>query len=194
LTTWALWLAVGYFAGSIPFGVLVTRWRTGKDVRAHGSGNIGATNVARVAGKALGALVLVLDAAKAAVPVLLSQHFVPGDYWLHVATGAAAFVGHVFPVWLKFQGGKGVASAAGALAVLLPWSAVAGFAVWVSVLLILRISSVGSLLGALVAVGLAFFQPVPRPYAWLSVGLTLAMIFTHRGNIQRLLKGGENKV
>jgi glycerol-3-phosphate acyltransferase PlsY len=194
LTTWALWLAIGYFAGSIPFGVLVTRWRTGKDVRAHGSGNIGATNVARVAGKALGAVVLVLDAAKAAIPVVLAQHFVPGEPLLHAAVGFAAFVGHVFPVWLKFQGGKGVASAAGALAVLLPWSAVAGFAVWILVLLIFRISSVGSLLGALVAVALAFFQPVPAPYAWLSVVLTLAMVFTHRGNIQRLIKGGENKV
>jgi acyl phosphate:glycerol-3-phosphate acyltransferase len=192
--TWAVWLAVGYLAGSIPFGVLVTRWKTGQDVRAHGSGNIGATNVARVAGKALGAVVLVLDAAKAAVPVFLAQRLVPEAPWLHAAVGAAAFLGHVFPVWLKFKGGKGVASAAGALAVLLPVSALAGFAVWLTVLLVFRISSVGSLLGALVAVSLSFFQAVPPAYPWLAVGLTVAMLWTHRGNIERLLKRQENKV
>lgn len=192
--TWAVWLSVGYLAGSIPFGVLVTRWKTGKDVRQHGSGNIGATNVARVGGKGLGALVLALDAAKAGVPVLLCQRLVPGEPWLHAAVGAAAFLGHVFPVWLRFKGGKGVASAAGALAVLLPWSAAAGFAVWLLVLAVFRVSSVGSLLGALLAVGLGFVVDAPRAYSWLAVGLTGAMLWTHRGNIQRLLNKQEHKV
>ena len=192
--SWALWLTAGYLAGSVPFGVLVTRWRTGKDVRAHGSGNIGATNVARVAGRALGAVVLALDAAKAALPVFFAQRLVPDQPWLHAAVGAAAFAGHVFPVWLKFKGGKGVATALGALAVLLPYSALAGFAVWLTVLVLFRISSVGSLLGALVAVGLAFVQAVPAPYPWLAVALTVAMLGTHRGNIGRLVHGGENKV
>ena len=184
----------GYLAGSIPFGVLVTRWKTGKDVRDHGSGNIGATNVARVGGKFLGGVVLLLDALKAAIPVFLTQRLVPESPWLHCAVGAAAFLGHVYPVWLKFQGGKGVATALGSLAVLLPWSALAGFAVWVTVLVLFRVSSVGSLLGALVAVGIGFFLAVPREYPWLAVALTLAMLWTHRGNLQRLVKGQENKV
>lgn len=192
--TWALWVGLGYLAGSVPFGVLVTRWRTGKDVRAHGSGNIGASNVARVAGKTLGALVLLLDAAKAAVPVLLAQQLLPEQPWLHAAVGAAAFVGHVYPVWLRFEGGKGVATALGALAVLLPWSALAGFAVWLTVLALFRVSSVGSLLGAVVAVALGFLVPGPRAYPALAVALTLAMLWTHRGNLQRLAAGREHKV
>jgi acyl phosphate:glycerol-3-phosphate acyltransferase len=192
--TWALALLGGYLAGSIPFGVLVTRWKTGKDVRDHGSGNIGATNVARVGGKALGAFVLFLDAAKAAVPVFLAKHYLPESPWVHCAVGAAAFVGHVYPVWLRFQGGKGVATALGSLAVLLPYSAVGGFAVWATVLAIFRVSSVGSLLGALVAVALGFVLPGPREYPWLAVALTAAMLWTHRGNLQRLVKGQENKV
>ena len=192
--TWLLWAAVGYLAGSVPFGVLVTRWKTGKDVRDHGSGNIGATNVARVAGKALGAVVLVLDAAKGAAAVGAALHFVPGQPLVHVLTGAAAFCGHVFPVWLKFKGGKGVATALGVLGVLLPFSALAGFAVWAAVLAAFRISSVGSLLGALVAVGVGFLVPGPREYPLLAVGLTLAMLWTHRGNLERIWKRTENKV
>lgn len=186
-------LILAYLLGSIPFGVVLARARN-INLRSEGSGNIGATNVARVGGKALGALVLLLDAAKAGVPVFLCQRLAPSEPWLHAAVGAAAFGGHVFPVWLKFKGGKGVASAAGALAVLLPWSALAGFAVWLAVLAVFRISSVGSLLGALLAVGLGFAVDVPRAYPWLAVGLTVAMLWTHRGNIQRLVKRQENRV
>src|SRR5262252_965837 len=92
-----LLVGVGYFAGAIPFGVLVTRWFTGRDVRSAGSRNIGATNVARVAGKKFGVLVLALDAGKGALPVLLSL-YLSDERWIHAATGLAAFLGHVFPV------------------------------------------------------------------------------------------------
>jgi glycerol-3-phosphate acyltransferase PlsY len=187
-------IALAYLSGSIPFGVLVTRAFAKKDVRSEGSGNIGATNVARVAGKKLGALVLVLDAVKGAGPVLAVLQLFPAEVRLHAAVGLAAFLGHVFPVWLRFKGGKGVATALGVLAVLLPWSAVAGFVVWGVLLALTRTSSIGSLLGGLVAIVLGFFQGQPLEYPLLGVALLLAMIWTHRGNLARLASRSENTV
>src|SRR5204863_5129238 len=99
-------VVLGYLAGSIPFGVLLTGWFANKDVRAAGSGNIGATNVARVAGKKIGAVVLLLDAAKGALPVVLAMHLQPAEYRVHVAVALAAFLGHVSPGWLKLKGGE----------------------------------------------------------------------------------------
>ncbi len=167
-------VALGYVAGSIPFGVLLTRWRAGVDVRSRGSGNIGATNVARVAGRKLGLLVLALDALKGTLPVLLSLWLVPGEPRLHAGVGLAAFLGHVFPVWLKFQGGKGVATALGVLAVLVPWAALCGALVYVLVFSVLRVSSVGSLAGGTSAVVAAFLLPGPREYAGLTALLLVA--------------------
>ena len=187
-------VALGYLAGSIPFGVLLTKWFAGKDVRSGGSGNIGATNVARVAGKKIGAVVLLLDAAKGALPVLLAMRLQPLEYRVHVAVALAAFLGHVFPVWLKFKGGKGVATAAGVLAVLLPLAAAAGFAVFAILVALFRISSVGSLAGGVTAIGVSFFLGKPIEYPVLAVVLLGLMVFTHRGNISRLLKRKENKV
>ena len=191
-----VWLlvALGYFAGSIPFGVIITSLVAGKDVRAAGSGNIGATNVARVAGKKLGAVVLLLDAAKGSLPVLLGLWLAPPNALLHVAIGAAAFLGHVFPVWLKIKGWKGVATALGVLLVLLPTSALIGFATWVIILAATRISSIGSLLGALLAIISGFFLGRPLEYSLLGVGLLLAMLWTHRGNLERIFKRTENRV
>ena len=187
-------VALGYFAGSIPFGILLTKWFAGKDVRAGGSGNIGATNVARVAGKKVGAVVLVLDAAKGALPVLLAMQLLPAAYAVHVAVALAAFLGHVFPVWLKFKGGKGVATAAGVLAVLVPLAAAAGFVVFAVIVAITRVASVGSLAGGITALGVSFFLGKPIEYPLLGATLLALMVFTHRGNIQRLLKRSENKV
>lgn len=192
-----LLIAAGYLCGSVPFGVLVTRSIRGVDVRSQGSGNIGATNVARVAGKKLGVLVLLLDALKGTLPVLASLWLLPADPRVHVAVGAAAFLGHVFPVWLRFKGGKGVATALGVFIVLMPWAALAGFAVFATLFALFRVSSVGSLAGGLTAVGVAFVLytrgALPLEYALLAAGLLLMMIFTHRGNIERLLKRTEAK-
>lgn len=183
----------GYLAGSIPFGVLVTRLARGVDVRAQGSGNIGATNVARVAGKKLGVLVLVLDALKGAVPVLVSMAVLPIEAWLHAVVGLAAFIGHVFPIWLRLHGGKGVATALGVMVVLTPWAALAGFAVYGLVFAIWRISSVGSLLGGITAVIVAFATAIHREYAVLAAALFAMMLLTHRGNIARLMRRAERK-
>jgi len=185
---------LGYLSGSIPFGLLLVRASRGVDVRAQGSGNIGATNVARVAGKGLGAVVLVLDALKGALPVLLAVA-VEGDGAVPALVGVAAFAGHVAPPWLGFRGGKGVATALGVLAVLAPRAALAGAVTWAVVLAVLRISSVGSLLAGIVAVTVAWLVPgTPASAAELTSVLFLAMLWTHRGNIGRLLRRGEPRV
>jgi glycerol-3-phosphate acyltransferase PlsY len=189
----ALLFVVAYFSGSIPFGVIITRVFAKKDVTAEGSGNIGATNVARVAGKKLGALVLVLDALKGALPVYVALLVAPGEYVVHVGVALTAFLGHVFPVWLKFKGGKGVATAMGVLVVLLPWSALAGFVVWGIVIATTRTSSIASLSAGVVAIIAAFFQGAPWQYPALAVTLLLAMVWTHRANISRLKNRTENK-
>ncbi len=190
----ALLIAAAYLSGSIPFGLLLARVVAGKDVRTEGSGNIGATNVARVVGKKLGAVVLILDALKGALPVVVAQHLLPGEPLWHDAVGLAAFFGHVFPVWLKFKGGKGVATALGVLVVLLPWAALAGFVVWVIILAIWRVSSVGSLAGALVAVVVGFIVHRPIEYPAVAVVFLVLMLFTHRSNIGRLINRQENTV
>jgi glycerol-3-phosphate acyltransferase PlsY len=189
-----LLLALGYLSGSIPFGVLLTKAFTAKDVRDHGSGNIGATNVARVAGKKVGAVVLVLDALKGTLPVLLAMHVFPEAPQSHVAVGYAAFLGHVFPVWLKGQGGKGVATALGVLIVLVPQAALVGAVVWGAIVVVTKVSSVGSLVGGLCAIVTSFFLGKPIEYPALGVVLLLSMVWTHRANLQRMVKGTENKL
>ena len=185
---------LGYLCGSIPFGVLLVRATRGVDVRAQGSGNIGATNVARVAGKPLGVLVLALDALKGALPVLLARAVEPGPA-LPAAVGLAAFAGHVAPPWLGFRGGKGVATALGVLAVLAPRAALAGALTYGLALALWRISSIGSLLAGVVAVVVAWLVPgTPLASAGLVSVLFVAMLWTHRGNIGRLLRRGEPRV
>ncbi|MBX7116336.1 MAG: glycerol-3-phosphate 1-O-acyltransferase PlsY [Myxococcaceae bacterium] len=187
-------ILLGAFLGSLPFGVWVTRAVTGKDIQQEGSGNIGATNVARVAGKTWGVAVLFLDAAKGAMGVWLATRCLPDSPGMHVAVGVTAFMSHVFPVWLRFKGGKGVATALGVLLVLLPWAALAGFVVYAVVLAAFRVSSVGSLLGGLTAVIVAFVTGAPRPYVLLALTLFWAMLWTHRGNLSRLLHRSERKL
>lgn len=187
-------LLLGYLAGSIPFGVLVTRWTRGVDVREQGSGNIGATNVARVAGKKLGVLVLVLDALKGTLPVVLALRFLPDSPLAHGAVGLAAFLGHCFPVWLKFHGGKGVATALGVLVVLVPWAALAGLAVYGLVLVTTRMSSLGSLAAGVAAVVTAVLTARALEYAVLSGLLFAFILWTHRGNILRLLRHSERRL
>ena len=186
--------AAGYLLGSIPFGVLLTRAFGAGDLRQIGSGNIGATNVLRTGRKELAAATLVLDGAKGAVAVLLARHFVPqlGDHAAMIA-GAAAMIGHCYPVWLKFRGGKGVATLLG-LALALAWPVGLVFAaVWLGTVLLLRISSLGGMAGAVAApvAALAFGYPV---YAVGLAGLAVILMWRHRENIARLRAGTEPRV
>jgi glycerol-3-phosphate acyltransferase PlsY len=186
--------AAGYLLGSIPFGVLLTRAFGAGDLRQIGSGNIGATNVLRTGRKELAAATLILDGAKGAVAVLLARHFVPqlGDHAAMIA-GAAAMIGHCYPVWLKFRGGKGVATLLG-LALALAWPVGLVFAaVWLGTVLLLRISSLGGMAGAVAApvVALAFGYPV---YAVGLAGLAVIVLWRHRENIARLRAGTEPRV
>jgi glycerol-3-phosphate acyltransferase PlsY len=184
---------LGYLAGSVPFGVLLTRWLRGVDVRQQGSGNIGATNVTRVAGKKLGAVVLLLDALKGALPVALALRLLPGQPLVHVLVGLAAVLGHVYPVWLKLHGGKGVATALGVLVVLVPLAALAGALVYAAILAVWRVSSLGSLAAGATAVGTSAFTARATEYAGLSAVLFALMLWTHRGNIGRLLRHTERR-
>jgi len=189
-----LLIAVGYLLGSIPFGVILTRAFGAGDLRQIGSGNIGATNVLRTGRKGLAVATLLLDGAKGAVAVLLARYFVPelGDDGAMIA-GAAAMIGHCYPVWLKFRGGKGVATLLG-LALALAWPIGLVFAVvWLGTVVLLRISSLGGMLGAVSApiAALAFGYPV---YAIGLAGLAVIVLWRHRENIVRLRAGTEPRV
>lgn len=185
-----------YLLGSIPFGYLLVRMTRGRDIRAAGSGNIGATNVSREAGLGLGLAVLALDAGKGVLAVWLLKWCTAGDVkWLGAAA-LAAVAGHCFPVWLRFRGGRGVATGAGAFAVL-SWTAVAAsLAVFVAVVVVWRYVSLGSILAAGALPLLLYFLYAPGFAPPLAVTLaTIAaaaiIILKHSGNIRRLAAGTE---
>ena len=182
--------AFGYLLGSIPFGLLLTRAAGGPDIRAIGSGNIGATNVLRTGHKALAAATLLCDMLKGAVAVLAAARYGP-DPALAAALGA--FLGHLFPIWLKFKGGKGVATYIGLL-IGLHWPAALFFCVvWLVVAAATRYSSLAALVAsALTPFGLWYFG-LPSVAALLLL-LTVLLWFMHRANIARLLNGSEGKI
>ncbi len=187
----ALIVALGYLLGSIPFGLIFSLAFGVGDVRKIGSGNIGATNVLRTGNKAAAALTLLCDAGKGAFAVLLVRHWFTEPA---VALAAASvLIGHLFPIWLKFKGGKGVATSAG---ILLAMSWPAGLMVaivWITTCVVTRISSLAALLGALVA-PIAMYVLSTPPHAILALFLTMTVFLTHRANILRLLSGTEPKV
>lgn len=191
-------VAAGYLAGSIPFGVVLGRFVLGVDVRQVGSGNIGATNVARAGGKKLAIAVLLLDAAKAIVPILVARWLLAGTpravLWT-VLVALAAFVGHLYPVWLGFKGGKGVATGLGIFLVLSPWAALAGVVTYAAAYGTTRISSVGSLAGTAVCVlGTFVAHGWTSPVSWAGLGLAALIVLRHRENIRRLLHGEEKRM
>ena len=189
-----LLIAGGYLLGSIPFGVLLTRLFGAGDLRQIGSGNIGATNVLRTGRKELAAATLILDGAKGAVAVLLARHFVPelGEHGAMIA-GAAAMIGHCYPVWLRFRGGKGVATLLG-LALALAWPIGLIFAaVWIGTVLVARISSLGGMAGA-VSAPVAALALGHTTYAVGLAGLAVIVLWRHRENIARLRAGTEPRV
>jgi acyl phosphate:glycerol-3-phosphate acyltransferase len=189
-----LLLAASYLIGSIPFSYLVARWFGVGDVRRVGSGNVGATNVMRSAGKTAGALAFLLDAAKGGVVTLLVRRLDPGDLLTPSIAAIAAVLGHVFPVWLGFRGGKGVATGAGAFFPLAPLAAGLSMAVFVLTLALSRYVSVSSIVAASsLPIMAACFGAAPA--VWLSATLCVAVIvWKHRPNLERLAKGEERRV
>jgi acyl phosphate:glycerol-3-phosphate acyltransferase len=191
-------LLVSYLLGSIPFGVILARLFGGADVRKAGSGNIGATNVARVAGPAAGVLTLLLDAAKGWFAVWLAGHFMHGEAGLLVAAGFFALLGHCFPPWLRFRGGKGVATAAGVFGALCPEALLAALILFGLVVWFWHYVSLGSLAAAAAIPLLVYFLWAPHfaPPNIVTLGslaIAALVIFQHRGNIGRLTRGDEPK-
>ncbi len=189
--TYALALAVGYLLGSIPFGLILTRATGGPDIRAIGSGNIGATNVLRSGKKGLAAATLLCDALKGTAAVLLAANYATPDAAL--IAGFGAFLGHLFPVWLKFKGGKGVAVYIGLLIGLYWPGALIFCAIWLGVAALSRYSSLAALVASALT-PLALWLLNQPGIAALFLALSALLWIMHRANIARLLQGSEGKI
>jgi acyl phosphate:glycerol-3-phosphate acyltransferase len=194
LADWSLYyllaLAVGYLLGSIPLGLILTRLAGHGDLRDIGSGNIGATNVLRTGNKALAALTLILDALKGTAAVLIGARFGPN---VAILGGVGAFLGHLFPVWLGFRGGKGVATYIGVLLGLYWPAAIAFCAIWLLVALITRYSSLSALVASAAVPCLLWFMGETR-IGVLFLIFTLLLYWRHADNIGRLLRGEEGRI
>ena len=187
-----------YLLGSIPFGLILGKVFGSGDVRTEGSGNIGATNVARVAGPLAGILTLLLDGAKGAAAVLLAERYSNGSAMWMIIAGLAALIGHCFPIWLKFKGGKGVATAAGVYLALSPLAFLAGLILFILVVGFWRYVSLGSISAAAAMPMLLYFLWAPHhaPPPVITFGaLAVAMliVYKHDANLQRLVNGQEPK-
>ena len=182
-------ILVSYLFGSIPFGLLLTKIFLKKDIREIGSGNIGATNVLRSGNKILGYSTLVLDILKAVLPILYIKFFM-NDY-LYISA-LSIFIGHVFPIWLKFKGGKGVASYLGILCCLDIYTALIFGVVWISIFILFKFSSLSSLLASLTIPIFHFFYNSNSDYYFYFM-MFILIFFTHRENIKRLRNNTESK-
>jgi glycerol-3-phosphate acyltransferase PlsY len=198
---WLPILALAYLLGSIPFGYLLVRFFRKEDIRAIGSGNIGATNVARSGAKGLGILTLALDLLKGLAAVLIARHFSPGapsDLMpsdLMCAAAVFAVLGHVFPVWLGFRGGKGVATALGVFLAIAPWAALGALAVFLLLVFTTRYVSLASVLAAVVIPIFAMLTVANRSPVFIGAVLFIALLVVvkHHANIARLLQGKESR-
>jgi acyl phosphate:glycerol-3-phosphate acyltransferase len=190
------WIVLGYLLGSIPFGFLLVRVTGGGDIRFQGSGNIGATNVARTSGWSVGIATLVLDAAKGFLAVWLTEHFSRGNIRFMMYAGVAAILGHMFPAWLRFEGGKGVATALGVFLAICWPALAAAVLLFLLVVLFWRYVSLASISAAAALPLLVYllYAPGHAPPTAVSVSTLVAavmVIFKHRANIERLLAGTE---
>lgn len=202
LTTYIIVAVVAYLLGSIPFGYILVRLFTGADVRAQGSGNIGATNVARTGKRGLAIATLLLDALKGWTAVwtafrLLTDVPVETRYSLAAIAALFAILGHMFPIWLKFKGGKGVATGLGVFVALAPKSVLVVLVAFLAIVGITRFVSLGSMIAAaLFPITFYYLNPQQRTPATLAMisSVSLLIIWKHRDNIRRLIAGNENKL
>ena len=185
-------VTLGYLVGSIPFAYLLSRHQ-GIDLRHAGSGNVGASNVLRTTGVRAAVLAMVLDGVKGTLAVVMAQLLSVGLVAI-VAAAFAAVVGHVYPIWLRFRGGKGVATAAGAFALLAPEALGIAAGVFVIAVVATRFISVGSIAGALTLVVVAATTDVPGVVAIGATASTLIIVYRHRGNLARLIAGTERRI
>ncbi len=183
----------GYLLGSVPTGVLLTKFFSKVDPRKVGSKNIGATNIFRTAGKALGILTLVGDVLKGMIPIGIAIQFNVSDLWIAIA-GLSAFLGHIFPIFLGFKGGKGVATALGVYVVISPIAVLIEFLLFAGIVWRWRYISLGSISCATtIPILIAFFRSDSQAYFILSVIIAALILYRHQSNISRLLQGTENK-
>jgi glycerol-3-phosphate acyltransferase PlsY len=191
-----LFLTLTYLISSIPFGLLVAKVFSGKDIREIGSKNIGATNVARTLGKKLGAITLILDGIKGALMVITARFLFSDVGFLNtflILVGTVAVLGHIFPIYLKFKGGKGVATSLAVLLALNPIIGLVGLLAWIIVFIFTKISSISSLSSALMITGFAFYSHTLFEEILFCVFLTTVIFIRHRENISRILKGKETR-
>lgn len=187
-------VAFAYVLGSLPTAYLLVRLMTGGDVRASGSGNVGATNALRTAGWKIGVAVTAIDLFKGAIPVLLMERYNPESGWVAAAM-LAAVVGHCFPVWLKFKGGKGVATGFGAFLVIAPLSALAAFGLWIVILVAFRWVALASMVASASFPLILKLIDQPDRVTLMSVSAAaILIILRHSSNIRKLLAGTEIKV
>jgi len=186
-------VVVAYLLGSIPFGYLIVRRKIGADIRQTGSGGTGATNVSRRAGKTAGVLTLLLDAAKGCAAVLIAR-VVTGDDWVIAAAAIAALVGHIFPVWLGFRGGKGVATGVGIFAVLAPLALLCAGVIFIAIVVTTRYVSLGSIIAAVLIPVIVWFQSGSQSLLTAAILGAALIVFAHRGNIKRLVSGTESQI
>jgi glycerol-3-phosphate acyltransferase PlsY len=195
MNPWPISIAIAYLLGSIPFGYLLIRIFRKQDIRTLGSGNIGATNVVRSGAKGLGIATLLLDLGKGLLAVVIARHLAPADYDLAIAAAIAAVLGHCFPVWLGFSGGKGVATALGVFLALSWPTTLCIVAVFAVVVVTTRFVSLASVLAAATLPLFAlYFVPLRTPVFFVGFfGIPLLVIVKHHANIRRLLAGTESR-
>jgi glycerol-3-phosphate acyltransferase PlsY len=188
-----LWTVIGYLLGSIPFGMVLTQLAGFGDIRKVGSGNIGTTNVLRTGRKGLAAVTLLLDGGKGAAAALIAMHWSPAPL-APILAGGAAFLGHVFPVWLKFKGGKGVATFLGTLLALAWPVGLAAILIWLLTAAVTRYSSLAALVAAILSPVVAYTVTRDSALAGLTVFMLVLILIRHRDNITRLIRGEESKI
>ncbi len=186
-----------YICGSIPFSYMIPFYSKGIDIRTVGSGNIGATNVLRGAGKKLGIICLILDALKAYIPLMLLRYvFIPTDPYMSVWFALAAFaaiIGHDYSIFMKFAGGKGVSSSMGVFFAINPVSGIVFFTLGITIAFTTKVMSLASIVAMSVTTVCIFFLEADPAYQILCIAMTVFSIYRHKGNLKRLIKGEENK-
>ncbi len=189
-----LGIAAGYLLGSVSFSILMAKWLKNIDIRQHGSGNAGATNTLRVLGKGPALAVFLLDIAKGIIAVLIGWWAGDGEDWIPVLCGLAAILGHNWPIFFRFRGGKGIATTIGAVAMLMFWPALAAGILGILTIAFTRYVSLGSLVFAvLLPISTAVFG-AQLPYIWGAAAVCVLAVWRHRKNIVKLLNGTENKL